>query len=157
MYCLNRGKSRALWGEGRMGECDKVFEDERNDGSRRKKRERGGGLWSVRRRGTAAAVVVKVTSLPCEVEWYLNLTFAGTMSIHCHSCACVGGSGACLFRRARRHGPQRSLIVCNNESFRIHCAHTNRHTPLGWGQSRFSTCLYIHDTKLCEAVVYSLV
>lgn len=43
MYCLNRGKSRALWGEGRMGECDKVFEDERNDGSRRKKRERGGG------------------------------------------------------------------------------------------------------------------
>lgn len=43
------------------------------------KRERGeGGLWSVKRRGTAGAVVVKVTSLPCEVEWYLNLTFAGT-------------------------------------------------------------------------------
>lgn len=64
-----------------MGECDKVFEDERNDGRRSKK--------SVKRRGTAGAVVVKVTSLPCEVEWYLNLTFAGTMSIHCHSCACV--------------------------------------------------------------------
>lgn len=49
------------------------------------KREGGGGgwwLWSVKRRGTAGAVVVKVTSLPCEVEWYLNLTFAGTMSLH---------------------------------------------------------------------------
>lgn len=48
MYCLNRGKSRALWGEGRMGECDKVFEDERNDGRRRKK-ERGGGGYGVSR------------------------------------------------------------------------------------------------------------
>lgn len=95
------------------------------------KRERGeGGLWGVKRRGTAGAVVVKVTSLPCEVEWYLNLTFAGTMSIHCHSCACVGGSGAGLFRRARQHGPERSLIVCNNESFRIHCAHTQTRAHL---------------------------
>lgn len=64
------------------------------------KREGGGGgwwLWSVKRRGTAGAVVVKVTSLPCEVEWYLNLTFAGTMSPHCHSSACVE-EHACLFR-----------------------------------------------------------
>lgn len=50
MYCLNRGKSRGLWGEGRMGECDKVFEDERNDGRRRrKKREGGGGGYGVSR------------------------------------------------------------------------------------------------------------
>lgn len=93
---MNRGKSRSLWGEGRMDECDKVFEDERNDG-RSKERRWGWWLWSVKRRGTAGAVVVKVTSLPCEVEWYLNLTFAGTMSPHCHSSACVE-ERASLFR-----------------------------------------------------------
>lgn len=49
----------------------------------------GGGGYGVKKRGTADAVVVKVTSLPCEVEWYLNLTFAGTMSLHCYSSACV--------------------------------------------------------------------
>lgn len=49
VYCLNRGKSRALWGEGRMGECDKVFEDERNDGRKSKKRRRGRGGYGVSR------------------------------------------------------------------------------------------------------------
>lgn len=34
--------------------------------------------------------MLKVTSLPCEAEWYLNLTFVVTMSIRCHLCAhCV--------------------------------------------------------------------
>lgn len=47
MYCLNREKGRALWGQERMEECDKVFEDERNDGKRSKKRRCvcvGGGV-----------------------------------------------------------------------------------------------------------------
>lgn len=65
--------------------------------------------------GTLCAAVVKVTSLPCEVEWYLNLTSVVTMSIQClYVCVCVCLCNyACFFGKGDR--PVLSLIVCNKE------------------------------------------
>ncbi len=63
--------------------------DERSDGAKSKKEGRDGKSHSEGRRGTGFAAVVKVTSLPCEVEWYLNLTCVATMSIRCRLCVCV--------------------------------------------------------------------
>lgn len=39
--------------------------------------------------GKRQAAVVKVTSLPCEVEWYLNPMSVVTMSIHCPLRVCL--------------------------------------------------------------------
>lgn len=72
--------------------------------------KREGGVKS---RGTVGAVVVKVTSLPCEVEWYLNLTFAGTMSLDCHSLA-VCRWVVCVFVQGEPDSREQ-IIVCNNE------------------------------------------
>lgn len=109
------GFIRGLWGDGGMRRCDKVFWE------RIQWREIG---------ARSGCVVVKVTSLPCEAEWYLNLTFTVTMSTSCHLCTlcmcvrmCVRVVGVwiahvctsvCLAGSNQRR-LELSLIVCNKE------------------------------------------
>lgn len=72
--------------------------EETGDGVKKRKERKmngEGGDRVTEGKGAGCAAVVKVTSLPCEVEWYLNLTFVATVSTHrsVGGCACM-----CVYR-----------------------------------------------------------